>query len=691
MDRLLHDPTFGRLLGIFATTYEMQPEFVETDFLPTILELGAWDDRNWSSRIALERSLAGLECASILMDARPYRGRPRSLQVEVIPASLTRGRKLHAKVLVGVFERAVRLAVGSANLTEPGYRRNREVIAVLTASPGRPENARLIAGAIEEMGSILEPWLKPGARELRARALAILDEWGEHDSADDRWFTWSGGGSALWERFLKRWPANDRVKNITIVSPFWSEEGQGSPISSFVGALSKRDLIARGTTLLLLTEAAPETQTSYKPKLPETFAQFDARNIGVDAIARAVDPRVAPGEVGLEDLTGTRNLHAKVVLLEGGDTSLVYIGSANFTRRGWGFLEDPSLANIEAGLIIQRSGPHRNVLRSLIPEVTGDPVSLAGAAAGHLALTDPTPAELPWPSFLGEVVLAPSTKDAECLELVVTTSGEATGPWSILHLPVEDAPPEVLLAVAQTKSGAETYRLALGEELLIRLLREQEVHVQWWEYPDGRSFPINVALAARTKLPFSPGTGRLGEQGLIAYYQGKVRWEDLFHDPDDGEGSPHQGQGALGASGVDTTRIQSYIVREFVEAIKGIRDDLKTAAQAPRQCMRLALAGAVSPVALARCVVEAIEKEGRTPTATGFQLVEILACLDAARQFEAAPQHRIDWARLLEEATSTIAGMLDELQRRYPRELSRDFRRYTRTVRQLQLRQAPGR
>ena len=72
MDRILPIPAMGRLLGVVATSYEMQPEFLETDFLPTLLGLGAWDDRNWSSRIALERHLAELDAATVLVDARPY-------------------------------------------------------------------------------------------------------------------------------------------------------------------------------------------------------------------------------------------------------------------------------------------------------------------------------------------------------------------------------------------------------------------------------------------------------------------------------------------------------------------------------------------------------------------------------------------------------------------------------------------
>jgi len=42
--RLAPQDDWGPYVGFWATTYEMQPEFFETDFLPTVLNLGAWDD-----------------------------------------------------------------------------------------------------------------------------------------------------------------------------------------------------------------------------------------------------------------------------------------------------------------------------------------------------------------------------------------------------------------------------------------------------------------------------------------------------------------------------------------------------------------------------------------------------------------------------------------------------------------------
>jgi hypothetical protein len=154
VDRLVSPPADGSLIAILATTYELQAEFLETDFLPSLLGLGAWDDRNWTSRIAIEKSLADTESAAVFMDTACYRGRPRSLRLSIHPVAVGRGRILHAKVTLLVYDRAVRLIVGSANLTEPGYRKNREVAATLRATPGRffPRRSTVSKSSAERAG-----------------------------------------------------------------------------------------------------------------------------------------------------------------------------------------------------------------------------------------------------------------------------------------------------------------------------------------------------------------------------------------------------------------------------------------------------------------------------------------------------------------------------------------------------------
>ena len=95
----------GAITGVLATSFDLNAEFFETDFLPSLLGLGAWNDRAWTTRIAMEKYLALMESMVVYMQPDRYQGRPRSLRVSLIPYAATNARVLHAKVLLVVYER----------------------------------------------------------------------------------------------------------------------------------------------------------------------------------------------------------------------------------------------------------------------------------------------------------------------------------------------------------------------------------------------------------------------------------------------------------------------------------------------------------------------------------------------------------------------------------------------------------
>ena len=112
IDFLVPEPHWGSMQGLLCTTYELDPDFFELDFLPSVFGLGARSQ--WATRISMEKHLSELDSrAVILTEARRYRGRPRSLQLEVLAAASPRRSKLHAKVTLLVFDRAVRMIVGA--------------------------------------------------------------------------------------------------------------------------------------------------------------------------------------------------------------------------------------------------------------------------------------------------------------------------------------------------------------------------------------------------------------------------------------------------------------------------------------------------------------------------------------------------------------------------------------------------
>lgn len=665
IDRLVPEESWGALRGFLATTYELQPDFVDTDFLPSLFGLGAWDDRSWTSRIAIEKRLAELDTATIFMEARKYRGRPRSLRLEVV--GVAERTKLHSKALLLVYEKAVRLLITSANLTEPGYRRNREVVTVLSAdlASGSPPLLEAIRGLEEQ----LSRWLTKGARDLLALARQRLATFNavSNDPLQPE-VVWSGGPARLSKLFLDRWAAAETIEHLTVVSPFWSEDA--GMLRRFLTELGDR--ANRPAEVRLLTEAAAPSGSDYAPVLPASYATSDWLAHGTHVYAQAVDPRVLEEEVGgLEEFGGLRRLHAKVVVLRGPTTALVYVGSANFTGSGWGMIPAHLPANLEAGMIL-RVKARGAILSQVLPPTIGTPVLLESGTMDLLAIPEPMADEAPWPDFLHEVYLAPSLTNTMTLELVFHV-GPSEGEWSA-ELSATSAQTECL--IQRTSVEKSFIRVRLAPEALERLLAEQELLVRWAKCPSGRLVPINVDAEARLYLPIAPGSGELGESELIAFYQGRIPWEELFPEPasaEEGEPTESANQDSL----VDKSRIQTYQVREFVEALAGICPDLLRSAISP-QAIRLAFLGSVSPVALAQSVVSA---PNRTPMAKAFQLVELLTCMEKLTRHQVLPELTASWNDCIKEARQRMRTQLANLMKDKPAELGgKAFRSYRKTI-----------
>jgi hypothetical protein len=664
MDHLTGDPKWGALLGMMATSYEFDADFFEMDFLPAVLGLGSWDDAGWTSRVALEKNLAGLEGAWVAVDQRRYRGRPRSWRVEVRPALGNGGATLHAKVSVVVYEAAVRVQVASANLTEPGYRENREVVFSLVATPNAPESVGLVRQLVEGMPSRLGPWWSPTAGKVHALAVARLTEW--PNSPSDARVAWSDSTTPLWGQVLDTWEAGAPLDRVIIVSPFWSAEGDAGPLRQFIGGLRERARVPATLPVLLLTEAEAAEDEEWRPKLPAIGA-FDPKDLGVELTAQAVLPR--PSDEGNEGVLKQRALHAKVVLLEGPKRSVAYCGSANFTARGWGF--GSAKANLEAGLIV--TGTADALRTTVLPPTCGPIVKLHRGNLPPAVETDETDVAIP--TFMRGVWLVKDPKDVERLMLRVEVDEETIqGSWSLSRTSGA--------LLCEGKTGAPgVVEFPLPAEVFEELLRTHEVVVRWWSCDAGARYPINIELEARASLPAVIGSGQPDESALLAYYQGRIRFEDLFPPPHGWE----EDAAAMLPSlieverSVDTSRIQSYQVRAFVEALQGIIDDLSAAAQTTEASMRRAVLGPVSPTALAREIERHVLDHTRSPTAAGFELVELGRCLLDVRNAEGA---KPGWAAVIELGLKGIHGSLAKIAVLHAdlQQPQGSFRRYSQTV-----------
>lgn len=664
MDFLPGDHGWGELLGAMATTFEFDAHFFETDFLPALLRLGSWDDSGWVSRIALERSLSSIEGLWIGVDQRRYRGRPKSLRIEVRPAVGTQGTVLHAKVLVLVYENVVRVQVASANLTPTGYRENREVALSLLASADSPEHVELARQVLDGMKERLLPWWSPTADRVLALATERINSWPRKPS--DTRFIWSDGDTVLWKQLVAAWPEGAALDSIVVVSPFWSEEGGSGPLQQLVLGLRKRGKVPSKLGVTLLTEAEPDGD-GWRPKLPG-LGPFDPAAVGLDLSAQAVLP--VPSDEGNTQVLKQRALHAKVVLFRGPKRSVAYCGSSNFTARGWGF--GNARANIEAGLIL--SGTTEDLERSLLPPVTGPKIRLTSSNLPPAA--ENTESDESFPTFVTGVWLEPDPKNAERLRLRVEVDPQRIGgSWSVR--PISGGAP----LITGEEGGPASQAMNLAHELLETLLRDQEVEVHWWRCPQPCNYPVNIEHDARAHLPVSPGRTEPGESALLAYYQGRIRFEDLYPPPPGWEEEDPVAAPPVVEleSNVDTSRIQAYQVREFVEALTGVRDDLRAVCSATESSMRRAVLGAVSPIALAREIEARVQDGKRSATAAGFQLVELGSCLSDARDLDGA---KPAWPKVIDEGLARVRCSLDRVAKLHP-ELARQdsaFRQYARSI-----------
>ncbi len=642
----------GRLKSFAGTTYEFQSEFFETEVLPGLFNLGVWQPKGRSSRIALERYLDE-SYVGVVMDGGCYHSRP-SLRIDLTIHSGGRGTgKQHSKVYVLHFEDCVRLIVGSANLTENAFRLNREAVVALDCSPKQPGASALIEAAIDGWLSHLRGAVPNGMRIALEGARAACRGWNSTKAAKEPAagrFAWGAPGISLPDEIAKLWNEADPVVAIDVVSPFWSRTDATAP-EALVQSLRQRwHLAARGVKLRILANARFDSKEP-EPSLPPVLVEWARGVSGLGVGAIAVDTALTADEreaFPKLDLSPLRALHAKVVLLRGSKSSLLYLGSANCTPSGWGTRRAP---NLEAGLLL--TARKADAFLPLLPPTAGREVDLASCRPSDVAYTvDETPAA-PWPSFLETAVLRPGsardlvltvgwrTDDKERQCQVFLTRGTETLLW-------------------EGRATSNTTDVDLTPTALETLLIDRELLIRWGAPPLEARFPVLVDERAKHALPLAPGIVLPGEQALLSYYQGRVRWEDLFPEPGPNS-APNELQGAAASSQVDTSRILAYQMREFVEALPGLLAELPKVPREER-AVRRSLLGAVSPLALARYVRDACFDGRRSGTAALFQLLELQLVLARVRGGLGECSQEVE--QVFSEATAELEDLVGEVKAR---------------------------
>lgn len=348
LDAWLPPSTAGQAVACLATSYTFDPVFFEEQCLTRFAGIrnGAEDEilvREYL--IEREERLSQIKAAA-LVDRDHCRGR-RSLRWDLLGARHGPGGGiLHAKVSLLVWARAMRLVVASANLTESGYRRNRELFFVLDAGPGEPFPAAAFADALaflDEAVALADGEASPAVMRWRAvveDARARLNAYGVEAgrSGDKISFVGLGPGKPnLFERLGNIWGSNgDACREISVVSRFFdAKEANAGRLVEAIWSLGAKQGPVRLEARLPASFDADGTARFLAPAVFGTLSK-KTRSVKLLAVDDRRDEEIRP-------------LHAKGVLLSSTSRRLACIGSANLTLAGTGLARDP---NLEAVVVV---------------------------------------------------------------------------------------------------------------------------------------------------------------------------------------------------------------------------------------------------------------------------------------------------------------------------------------------------
>jgi hypothetical protein len=693
------------LESLVSTTYQVDFEFLEEELLAAALGVRSPVSRLKAFRSDLERKLQKAE-VTVLYDLggcdRLARLSPRIDAVPVV------ARKLHSKISLLMWvreaaaadtppERRVRLIVGSANLTRQGFRHNYECVAAVDfGGRGAPPRA-LLAKAI---GLVRQIGAGSPAPQL-ARQLAAFEAQAARFpvgvAAPDDAVALVAAEEVV-PSIRQTWAAlSDKPpETVTVVSPFWAEGVTASEaLADLVGRLggpASVELVCRGERSADGKRWLPVfdggVAVGLKARLPSrVFLRATKPDADLPApTATAAETGDELEENQLSTRLGGRQpsaaevqraLHAKMILLDGRNGSVLYIGSSNCTRRGLA-LGGPT--NHEAGFVYRLLPRQRKQIAGLL--------DFAGPASEVLADAPPATVQPPpveavaVPTFLSEVVATgtridvrfrePAPPDLVLLMPVPTRAGDA-GFWLLYRAGAhgENSGQPVTADLTTCPQCDDKLAPVAADPSGHPPLPHVYVEVRW----GGHTASYPVRFDDKAQLPLLLVGRRPTEGELIDYF--------LFGtEPDEwdaGGGLPgDEGPNPATDAPIDTRRILAYFVRRFVQAIPGIEAEVRRAAYS-RAALDAALRGPTSPLELAERAFYSLtrppagDEPQKTAMAVGFQLAEILAALVRCRSAVADPDLRQCFNPVVArcgELLSTLVSQHADLQ-------SVAFRNYT--------------
>ena len=229
----------GEPIGCIATTFTFDSAFFEEDCLSRFLGMESSPEEDDGVYILeREEKLQSLKCVLALVDQHNCAGK-RSLRWNLLPVRHKNG-VLHSKISLLCWANKIRLIIASANLTEDGYRRNREVFGVLDYEHGSKTGFKPLYNIIEQLKSIMQNANGAGEEiepiENASKLLEIVKEkirkWQIKSDTEDSEVEVNAiltgfSNKSVFESIESYWPGNIPPYCACIISPFFDKYDRG--------------------------------------------------------------------------------------------------------------------------------------------------------------------------------------------------------------------------------------------------------------------------------------------------------------------------------------------------------------------------------------------------------------------------------------------------------------------------------
>lgn len=325
---------FGRPIGCVTTTFTFDPELFEEQCLARFLSIES-NPNETAKAYLIEREEKLSQCFACVLVDRAHVAPDRSLRWNLLPVTLPHGGALHAKLTILAWQHCVRVLIGSANLTEPGYRRNQEVMAALDFEVGGDLPPDLLQQCVDFVDGVRR--FSPGATGRNAGPQAALEKFLRSVELQAKTIPAIGrpdaqcalvsllpGRASVIEQLRSLWKGPAPVAAY-VLSPFYDKDEVAAATAKKFSTL----LTTKGHRGIVFTAPGRRLPESVEIDLPASLRE--SSHPSLEHQFAFVNQRIE-----MDNKMEDRLLHAKSIWLERDGHVLYLLGSSNFTEAGLG-------------------------------------------------------------------------------------------------------------------------------------------------------------------------------------------------------------------------------------------------------------------------------------------------------------------------------------------------------------------